>query len=383
MCTQRSTLRILHITESPSAGVGRHVLDLAEGQLARGHHVTIIYSGARVDETFCRRSRSLVNLRTHRVDMRRPPHVSDASAVWAVRKYLRAHRPFDVAHGHSSKGGAIARLVGRARVGAVIYTPHCMYTMNRQAHPWALTLTRAVERRLARRTSAIIAVSGDEEEHIVSLGIPRHKVHCVVNGVAATSTIEREVARRRLGLDACAAVVGYLGRLSRQKNPRLLLEAFARLGGRPQLRLAIAGDGELEGAMRSAARDLAIAERVHWLGHRPAAEVLPAFDVFALPSNYEGMPYVLLEALAAGLPIVATDVGGVRLAVREGENGHVVSRPCPDEFAAAVEKLIGSPDQRAQFGALSRSMATQFTIDRMVDQTMSVYAKALSGLAVG
>lgn len=382
-----AALRVLHITEAAAAGVGRHVLDLAEGQLARGHVVSVAYSARRADEAFVRRSRALQALATHRVDMRRAPHVSDAAAVQSIRGILKTHGPFDIVHGHSSKGGAIARLLGRRSLLKVVYTPHCMYTMDQQARPLALALTRAVERRLARRTDAIIAVSPDEREHIVAIGIPDGKVHCVVNGIAAltggnsldASACGRAFAREQLVLAADAVVVGYLGRLSRQKNPRLLLDAFARLGCRANVRLAIAGDGELEKPMRAAAGELAIADRVHWLGHRPAAEVLPALDVFALPSRYEGMPYVLLEALAAGLPIVATDVGGVRLTVRDGENGYIVSQPCPDEFARATEKLIGSPDQRARFGAVSRSLASEFTIDRMVEQTLAVYAQVLNG----
>ena len=89
-------LCILHITESAAAGVGRHVLDLAEGQLARGHNLSVIYSGMRADDGFCRRVRSLERLAVHRVDMRRGPHVGDAAAVQAVRSYARAHGPFDV-----------------------------------------------------------------------------------------------------------------------------------------------------------------------------------------------------------------------------------------------------------------------------------------------
>jgi glycosyltransferase involved in cell wall biosynthesis len=269
-----------------------------------------------------------------------------------------------------------------------------MYTMDREAHRLALALTRSIERRLARRTDAIIAVSPDERDHITSLGIRPDMVHCVVNGIAATPPIEKSAARGRLGLDGDAVIVGYLGRLSRQKNPRLLLEAFARLmgTGRPaggdrslaasapsgaNARLAIAGDGEQEQPLRASARDLGVADRVHWLGHRPADEALPAFDVFALPSNYEGMPYVLLEALAAGLPIVATDVGGARLTVREGENGYIVSRPSSDDFALAMKRLVESADERAAFGAVSRRLAAEFSIDRMVDQTLGVYEQVL------
>jgi glycosyltransferase involved in cell wall biosynthesis len=380
-----SLLRILHITEAAAAGVGRHVLDLSEGQLAAGHEVSLIYSARRSDATFCRRTRSLARLEAHRVDMRRGPHVSDAAVVRTIRGYIRAHGPFDVIHGHSSKGGAIARLVGRVGGARIVYTPHCMYTMDQEAHRLALALTRAVERRLARRTDAIIAVSPDERDHILSLGIPSEQVHCVVNGVASGPPISRAVARAKLGFAADAVVVGYLGRLSRQKNPRLLLNAFAQVvgaGSPANVRLAVAGEGDLDESLRTAARELGVADRVDWLGHRPGGEVLPAFDVFALSSNYEGMPYVLLEALAAGLPIITTDVGGARLAVKDGENGYIVSRPSPEEFAIAAKKLIDSPGRRAEFGAVSRGLAAKFSIDRMVEQTQAVYDQVLSPCAI-
>jgi glycosyltransferase involved in cell wall biosynthesis len=351
-------------------------MDLVRGQIERGHDVSLIYSGHRLDESFSRRASCTERLRTHQVDMRRAPHVSDAIVVSRIRKYIRSHGPVDFVHAHSSKAGAVARMLWFGRPVPIIYTPHCMYTMNDEAGRLAFRLTRALERLLAKRTDAIIAVSPEEREHILTLGIPAEKVHCVINGVTSTAWQHRAAVRRQLGLPQHEVVVGYLGRLSQQKNPLLLLEAIARLADLPHVHLAVAGTGELDEAVRSMALRLGIAQRIHWLGYLSAEEVLPAFDVFALPSSYEGMPYVLLEAVSAGLPVVATDVGGARQVVHEGENGFVVPRSSPDDLANALRKLAESSALRGRFEAASRNLAMRFTIDEMVDQTLAVYETA-------
>ncbi|HEX5109093.1 MAG TPA: glycosyltransferase, partial [Vicinamibacterales bacterium] len=154
------------------------------------------------------------------------------------------------------------------------------------------------------------------------------------------------------------------------------VDAFARLAPRhPDAVLAIAGDGPLEAEAREAERAHGLGGRIVWLGFRRPVDVMPAFDVFALPSRYEGLPYVLLEAVAAGLPIVATPVGGTETVIDREGNG-IITAATPEDFAAGLGRLLGDRALRDRMAAAAREKAGQFTIPHMVDRTLGVYAEA-------
>lgn len=365
-------LRVLLVTEASSAGVGRHTIDLALGLLELGCHVHLLYSSGRIDEPFRQGLAELGAARTTEIEMRRGPHLSDVRARRDLDRCLRRQGPFDVVHGHSSKAGLITRM---ARTdAALVYTPHCIYTMNPEAR-WAMQrATLVAERLLATRSDAIIAVSPDEERHLLEIGMRRSLVRYIPNGLREPRWSERSAARAELGLSDEQVVVGFLGRLSEQKNPTMLLEAFARCRrGRPELRLCIVGDGPLEEETHRVARALGVQEAVLWTGHRTPQRAMPAFDVFALSSRYEAMPYVLLEALAAGLPIVATPVGGTGVTVEPGENGSIAAGLGAEEFAAALAPVLGDAPLRRAQGARSRAKAPAFSATTMVRSTHELY----------
>src|SRR5690606_29393466 len=147
----------------------------------------------------------------------------------------------------------------------------------------------------------------------------------IPNGIAPPHLRESTAVRDDLGLTADAIVVGFVGRLFAQKAPHVLLKAFSQCADRhPRAILAIVGDGPLRQSLEDLAIQLEISDRVRWLGAQNGQQSMPAFDVFVLSSHYEGMPYVLLEAAHAGLPIIATNVSGVSSIVRDQENGFVV-----------------------------------------------------------
>ena len=135
----------------------------------------------------------------------------------------------------------------------------------------------------------------------------------------------------------------------------------------------IVGAGPLEEALRASAERLGVTERILWLGERDAKEVLPAFDVLAVPSRKEGLPYVVLEALAAGRPIVATSAAGVECLVHHGQNGLVVPPDRPDLFARALTELSADPDRIARLARNASERAGEFTLDRMVERTLLEY----------
>ncbi|MHC5113692.1 MAG: glycosyltransferase family 4 protein [Planctomycetota bacterium] len=373
-------MRVLLINEACNTGVGRHVLDLAEGLLKHDCAVDLVYSTRRMDDVFADRLRRLPEVRAAALDMRRSPAPSDLAVARRTRAIVRDGRrdgrPFDVVHGHSTKGGIIARMTRRAAgTGpAVVYTPNGVYSMNPELSAFARWGVALIERHYARRTDAIIAVSPYERDHLRDIGIADDRVRVIPNGIPPMDWASRADARRRFGFDGDETVVGFVGRLSPQKNPELLVDACGSIfRDHPQARLAIVGEGPRESACRERGEQWQLGDRVRWLGFQTAEAAMPAFDVFVMPSRYEGMPYVLMEAMCLGLPIVATDVGGTRLAVEHGENGLVVEPGNPAALAEALASVLADDAFRERLGAASRERSARFTADEMVRSTVALY----------
>jgi len=366
--------RILMIVESAAGGTGRHVLDLAEGMSARGHDVHVVYSTGRIDRFFQARLATLDHVRQLPVAMRTSIHPTDFRVVRTIRRYVREHGPFDIVHGHSSKAGALARLVAMGTRANAVYTLHGLIMMDPKLALWKRTFYLAIELGLSLRTERIIAVAPEEARAAVKLGLGRKRVAVVPNGVEDDITVPRDEARRELGLAPDNVVVGFIGRLVEQKAPEVLLRAFARaVRSAPKLRLAIVGGGPLMSEMQALAAELRIGNHVLWLGERDARGVIAAFDVFAISSRKEGLPYVVLEAMSAGLPIVATTSAGVEILVDSGVNGFAIPPEQPTPLGDALEKLATDAQRREAMGKASRDMVRRFSIEAMVENTLHAY----------
>ena len=292
----------------------------------------------------------------------------------SIRRYARDFGPFDIIHGHSAKGGALARLAALGSGTPVLYTLHGFILMDPGLRWRKRLFYHAVEWALSKMTDRIIAVSPEEQRFVIRRGLGRSRVVLIPNGIAPLALPDRAEVRRELGLSEDSIVAGFIGRLVNQKAPDVLLRAFAMAARRvPPSRLVIVGSGPLDESLRSLADTLGIGERILWLGERDGTSVLPAFDLFAIASRKEGLPYVVLEALAAGLPIMATASAGVELLVRHGGNGWIVPPDRPDVFGEALGDLLADPRRLAQFGRASRATASRFTTKEMVAQTIAAY----------
>ncbi len=366
-------MRVAHIVEASFAGVGRHVLDHAAGQAARGHDVRVFYSPVRESAAFAEERSALSGaVSFHDVHLERSPSLSDLAALRSISAVCREH-DIEVVHGHSTKGGLITRLVRGTFVRA--YTPNAVYSMNPELGDRARRVVRAIERALSHRTDLIVAVSSEEEAHLIDLGVDPSKVVVVPNGVPPAperDAKKRGAVRDALGLPLDAVVVGFVGRLSRQKAPEILLAAFESIAERfPDIHLAIIGTGELEPDINRLAEQSSAAARIHLLGEQPGRWAMNAFDVFALPSRYEGFPYVLIEALHAGLPIVTT-VGASADLLFEGAADPIGGRTAVDDaagFAEALSKILEHGP--SSFAAACRARGLTFTADAMIEQTLA------------
>lgn len=374
--------RVAHIVEATDAGVGRHALDLVRGLSAAGWDTHLIYSPSRMGTGFRRSLEAMPAVTAVPLVMKRPVHPHDTWTAWKVAQYLRERGPFDLVHGHSSKGGAIARMAGKLAGVKSAYTPNALVTMNPELGPLKSKLYGAAERILGRIGTVLIAVSDFEAEHAVSLGIDPETVTVVGNGIPLERLPDRDTVREELGLDSDALVVGFVGRLFDQKAPDVLLKAFAKATTHETAILAMVGDGPLRPEMEALTEKLGISSRIRWLGAQNGQRCMPAFDLFVLPSNYEGMPYVVLEAAHAGLPIIATRVSGVASVVRDGENGFTVAIGDVDSMATALDALISNADLRKEFSRTSLSRIQEWTVERMVGDTLRVYDQILGGSIV-
>ncbi|HWU90420.1 MAG TPA: glycosyltransferase, partial [Kofleriaceae bacterium] len=235
-----------------------------------------------------------------------------------------------------------------------------------------------------RLVHAFVAVS-DETAAVARRRreVPVRRLAVITNGIELgrfhPEPAARERMRRELGIDADAWVVGTVGRIAAEKNHARLLRAAAPLLG-PKARLVVAGDGPLLPALKELAGSLEIAPYAHLLGvRRDVPDVLNALDVFAMSSDTEGLPLVVLEAMATGLPVVSTSVGGIPNVIDEGDTGHLV--PAADEAAlrARLAELRAAPAASRSMGARARAVATtRFSASRMQQDYLDLYERILS-----
>ena len=371
--------KILLVLEASGGGVGRHVIDLARELDRQGLRVHLIYSGLRMESGFRRDLGTLGRVNTCQIDMRRAPHPNDLVATLKIRKYIASCGPFDVIHGHSSKGGGVARLAALGFPGIVIYTPHAFRTLDPLLPSASRLLYKGIERSLAYLTDGIILVSVEEKKHAVTLGLAPEKLHVVANGLTERLTISRDEARQLLNLDKDKLYIGFVGRFVHQKNPESLIEAFADLAGHFDLaRLVMLGDGPLSAAVHDLATRLGVTKRIIWMTDQAGPTVMPALDVFVMPSRYEAFPYVLLEAAAAELPIVATPVGGTSAVLNDNVNGFVTRPEQPAMLTQVLSKLIDNRELRQKMGQASKLMVEPYTVKAMTEQTLGVYKTVMN-----
>ncbi|HEV3106193.1 MAG TPA: glycosyltransferase [Trinickia sp.] len=375
-------LRVALVVEAAGGGVAVHLADLIEGLATRDVEVHLIApEGSRFDaeiltEDIVRRCASVA-----RIPMLRAVSWRDALAFFHVFRELVRIDP-DIVHSHSSKAGVLARAcLGRWRQ---VYTPHAFYTLNPYLARGARRFYRTIEQWFGRlRTHRLIAVSNDEAAHARNeLSLPDHLTTIVHNGVPAFPLLPRAHARQALGLAYEGFTVGFVGRFSFQKGVDRLVAAAKLLEVRfgTRIEIALIGIGDIEAASGVAARDLP--RNVRLVGKQPdARRYFAAFDLFVLPSRYEGFPYVYLEAMSARLPVVTTRVAGSDELVAAERIGVVVENA--DDALPLAEAISALFQDDALRGRLSENCSRairRFSAARMVQRTLDVYYDVVEGV---
>jgi glycosyltransferase involved in cell wall biosynthesis len=286
--------------------------------------------------------------------------------------------PVDLVHFQFKKEQLLGTRVARSLGLRVVWTEH-----NRL--PRAFTMPRlpvVLYRRGANRTDGVVCVARFVARDLERRGVAPSRLHVIPNGIHVSAAIlasQRTTAREGLGLGADVPVIGMVSRLERFKGHRFLLDALPLLRRRfPDLHVVIAGDGPARVELIGHALRAGIDHCITFTGHRrDISALLPAFDVFVSTSLAEGLPFSLLEAMAAGLPVVATSVGGVPELVRHAETGLLVPAGDAPALAHAIAALLTDPERCRRMGeAGALRVNTQFTMAGMIERTESVLLAA-------
>ncbi|MEA2892231.1 MAG: hypothetical protein QOI05_3024 [Bradyrhizobium sp.] len=365
-------LRILHAVRAPVGGIFRHILDLANGQADRGHHVGIIadsMTGGERAEAALAAIAPRLKLGVHRLAIRREPVPIDV-VVWAHFMRLIGKLQPDVLHGHGAKAGAFIRLKGRSDDTIRVYTPHggsLHYPLN--------TLKGAIysrlERALMNRTDLFLFESAfARDTYQRTIGKPTGLVRCVFNGVTANEFDPIPVADD-------ATDIAFVGEFRHIKGADLLIEAVAllRAGGK-HVTLTLAGDGEELEALKAQIARLGLTDAVRFIGHVKARTGFSKGKVLVVPSRGDSMPYVVIEAAAAGVPMVAANVGGIPEIF--GEHTEALFAPnIVGAMADAIEMALDDPEAAlARAKSLRERIFLHFSQKAMVEGIMAGYRDA-------
>jgi glycosyltransferase involved in cell wall biosynthesis len=367
-------MRICHVIEAAGGGSGQVVVDLAAAGLAAGDDVTVIYAPQRAEARFVAALSALPRLTVFATPMQRIVCWRDFVDCWRLYLLLRRQKPFDIIHGHSSKGGALARLAGFLLPRAVkIYTPHAFITMSAAASP----IYGWLEWILSWFCAAIIVVSDQEKRHAQQrLKIAPSKLHVVLNGIALDYPADRQTARQQMAFAEGAYVVGFVGRLVPQKNLPRLVEAFALIAARqPTARLAIVGAGILQAELEASLQQRNLTAYARLFVRSNARDLMPGFDCLLCSSDYESFGLIFPEALDAGVPIVTTAVGIAEQAVIAEQTGIMTptfAAPVLAEGVLALARL--DADQRTQMRLACKTRARLFDRATMTAATRALYA---------
>jgi glycosyltransferase involved in cell wall biosynthesis len=361
--------RIMQLYQPTEGGVGRHVKDIAECLSERGHEVVLC--GPSPPDGMAQLPPGMSHVP---LDLGRA--VSPAADLTAVRRLagiLRERKP-DLLHAHSSKAGAVGRV---ARLSAprtpVVYTPHGYAFAGWFSSSRERLAYREIERALAPLSSRVVCVCEAEARLGGSVGF-RKRIRVVHNGIDVVDPGPADPRMVELGRKG--PVICVLTQLRPGKGIETLIDATpALLAHHRSLQVAIWGEGpELE-SLLARARETGVGEAVHFLGRSsdPLAALRGA-DVFVHPSLAEAFPYAILEGMAAGCPIVASDVGGVGEALLDGESGLLVPAGSVPPLGQALIGLLDDPQRRAAIGGAAQVRVRRlFTREEMIDRLVAVY----------
>lgn len=299
----------------------------------------------------------------------------DPTALWRLRREIKQLQP-DLVHTWIFAGNAYGRAAAiSAGVKRIVATERCV-------DRWKAGYEFAIDRWLARRTDRIVVNSPGVRDFYVAHGLPAEKFVVIPNGIAPAPPVSttREQLLSELGLPMNTRLVATVGRLWPQKRVKELIWACDQInvirGG--EVHLLVIGDGPQRKMLERYRRLHHVENNVHFLGHRDDVQrIIPHVDVYWLASGYEGLPNSIMEAMAAGVPVVASDIPGNRDLVVHGETGFLFPLDVRSAPAKYTDKILSDPELAKQFSEAARRRIAEFSIEKMVERHAALYRELL------
>lgn len=381
MPTGRNGFKVFQVLAGgPWGGGAVVVLALTRALIGSGCQVWVLCLDELVGRRFAEAGAHIVTCRHWRREIN-PPF--DFLAFLQLYKWCRRER-FDLVNTHTSKGGFLGRLAARAAgVPRVVHTAHG-FAFAETDSKWLAKFYTYLERLAGHFCDLVISVNEEERVEAIRRGVIRpDKIVTVLNGISLAPFQDAsavEAARRGLGVPEDALIVGTVGRLATQKGFAYLIQAVPEiLRLCQQVWFVFAGDGPLEFELRSLAAEKGVAERCLFLGFREdIPQLLACYDLFVLPSLWEGLSITLLEAMAAGKPVVATDIKGNREVIADGVDGLLVPPADPQLLANAIVELLEDRERARRMRTKAREKVREhFSQEAMVENTLRWYGLPL------
>ncbi len=317
--------------------------------------------------------------------LRRINIIKDLKAFFDIWRIIKKYNPL-IVHTHSSKAGLMGRLAAKlAGTPIIVHTPHG-HVFFGYFGPFKTKLFIIFEKLASRITDKIVALTNREKkDHILFKIAEEDKFSVIYSGIELnilkeSSSEEKQNLKKELGLPENSLIVGTAGRLVPVKGPEFLVKASKYIISKyPDTYFMFTGDGPLEQDLKRKALEMGISDNIIFLGWRDdLVKIISIYDIFVLPSLNEGMGRVLVEAMALGKSIVASNVGGIPDLVIHGKNGFLVPPKNPKQLAKYIQVLLEDKDKREKMGLAGKEMAYNFTSERMVEKIANLYKKLLT-----
>ena len=380
----RVRTKIAHVvTRIASGGVSSVLFSLMRISAGSGYELTLIYGGeSKLPEEyklFIRKN----NIRTIHIPYlkREIDPVNDFLAFWKLA-YIFRREKFDIIHCHTSKAGFLGRLAaGLFSDATVFYMPHG-HIFYGYFGKLKTSLFIFLEKIAARFTDKIITLSGNESAEFLRRGIGKKNQFAVVHNGIDTGYFSRAIGKkskkRELKIERRSPVVTVIARLEPVKGHGILIEAYGRVAELyPGSVCLLAGDGTLKAGLKKMVKQLHLQDYFIFLGERnDISEILQISDLIVLPSLNEGLGLALIEALSAGKPVVASNVGGVAEIIINNKNGLLVPAGNPEKLSAAINTILGNPALARKFGNFGKIWAKKhFSEEKMRLSWLNIYNK--------
>ncbi len=379
-------IKILHVIRPAEGGMKGHLVTLVRGLQEKGYQVEAACPGNSV----LARDLAELDIPVFNIDLVGPLNLThDLICIKQLREIFLTNQ-YDIIHFHGSKAGLVGRIASiLAGCKNTVLTVH-NFIIYREVPTAKKIIYRYGEKLLSRVTAKIITVSKALRDDLIdNYQIAPEKITAIYNGIDLSryrQSPDSTAARAKYGIPAEAVVVGTVARMAPQKGLNYLIEAIpgiktrvSQMSREADILFVLAGDGPLRPELQKLTGQLGIGGTVLFPGFvEDIGELFACLDIFVVPSIAEGLSITTMEAMAAGLPVIASRAGGLPELVRDGETGLLVEPRDPEGLAEAVARLISDPETRTRFGTNGRHLAGQeFGAGKMVSETCKVYDEIL------